>query len=259
MRRSQFGQAVLLKIAPHVGFTRERAGFFIAWAAFEGSEALNNPFDTTEPYDGATDYNSVGVKNYLTWEDGVDATVRTLVNGYYEHFLKVLRNEKSTVRELLNALDATPWGSHPTTLLYQDVMLEYGKYDSEVAGSPKYVAPLIPEIVNTRKEETVSNENVEAQPTDEVGSVTVTDSNAQTEVESAAEDTLEKRVATQNAAAGITAPVVDVPPTEVVAPEQAVVPVVDPNEDTLEKRLAAAGLAPTPVETETTNDSFLAE
>lgn len=45
--------------------------------------AANNPLNTTLPMSGATNYNSTGVKNYPTAQEGMQATVQTL-EGYPE-------------------------------------------------------------------------------------------------------------------------------------------------------------------------------
>lgn len=50
-----------------------------------------NPLNTTQPWPGAVDMNSVGVKRYLTILDGVNATVTTLVNGHYPVILSKLK------------------------------------------------------------------------------------------------------------------------------------------------------------------------
>lgn len=50
--------------------------------AKEGTNAGNNPLATTLPWAGATDFNSVGVKNYPSFNDGVAATAQTLRTGY---------------------------------------------------------------------------------------------------------------------------------------------------------------------------------
>lgn len=63
------------------------------WAHWEGSSATFNPMDTEQPSDGATDYNSAGVKNYISLEAGVAATVATIRNGaypYLEHCMKTI-------------------------------------------------------------------------------------------------------------------------------------------------------------------------
>lgn len=54
-----------------------------AWARAEGGTARYNPLNTTEPWHGATDYNSVGVKNYPNGAAGIAATAATLRNGNY--------------------------------------------------------------------------------------------------------------------------------------------------------------------------------
>lgn len=41
-----------------------------------------NPMNTTLPMPGATDFNSVGVKNYTSWPQGIQATILTLEGGY---------------------------------------------------------------------------------------------------------------------------------------------------------------------------------
>lgn len=50
----------------------------VGWMQAEGSPCRNNPLDTTEDFAGATNCNSVGVKNYAWLDDGVKATADTL-------------------------------------------------------------------------------------------------------------------------------------------------------------------------------------
>src|SRR5207237_8354923 len=74
---------------------RETAGneqFLDTWQRYEGGTALNNPLNTTQGYPGATNYNSVGVKNYRTPYDGIQATATTLRNGRYDAILSALRS-----------------------------------------------------------------------------------------------------------------------------------------------------------------------
>jgi len=53
----------------------------VAWEAQEGTSAAFNPLATTHVMPGATDFNSVGVKNYVSLEQGLQATVETLAGG----------------------------------------------------------------------------------------------------------------------------------------------------------------------------------
>lgn len=59
--------------------------------------ATNNPFNTTFNYqmdDEIKNYNAVGVKHYSKPEYGVDATIKTLKNGYYTCIVDGLREGK---------------------------------------------------------------------------------------------------------------------------------------------------------------------
>lgn len=66
--------------------------FMLTWHSYEGGAAANNPMNTTQPEPGATDYNSVHVKNYPSSLIGTRATVTTLENGYYPAILAALRS-----------------------------------------------------------------------------------------------------------------------------------------------------------------------
>lgn len=81
-----------------------------AWQACEGGTAENNPWNTTEPAPGATDYNSVGVKNYPDAATGVHATVLTLNNGRYPNIIWALQH--ADPRAFGEAVDSSPWGTH---------------------------------------------------------------------------------------------------------------------------------------------------
>lgn len=50
----------------------------VAWEASEGTQATWNPLATTKDMPGATRYNSHGVKNYKSKEQGVEASILTL-------------------------------------------------------------------------------------------------------------------------------------------------------------------------------------
>jgi hypothetical protein len=54
-----------------------------------------NPLNTTQPWPGATNANSVGVKIYPDINAGIQATVQTLLNGYYPTIVDHLRRSIS--------------------------------------------------------------------------------------------------------------------------------------------------------------------
>ena len=57
----------------------------VAWQVGEGTTAAYNPLATTMPMEGAATFNSHGVRNYVSLEQGLDATVLTLARGWDAH------------------------------------------------------------------------------------------------------------------------------------------------------------------------------
>lgn len=84
------------------------------WQEFEGGNAEWNPLNTKEDWTDATEYNSVGVKNYRTQEDGINATVATLHNGHYSGICTALANDSPmevwTREPIPTEIDT--WGTH---------------------------------------------------------------------------------------------------------------------------------------------------
>jgi murein DD-endopeptidase MepM/ murein hydrolase activator NlpD len=73
--------------------TQNNITYMRAWRKAEGGKATFNPFNTTQKYQDATNYNSVGVKNYPTMEAGIEATVKTLLNGRYNDIVDSLKSD----------------------------------------------------------------------------------------------------------------------------------------------------------------------
>jgi hypothetical protein len=82
-----------------------------AWQAAEGGSAAWNPWNTTQPAPGATNYNSAGVKSYPSAQVGYEATAKTLTNGRYAEILASFRTGNNGLR-VCEAVDASPWGTH---------------------------------------------------------------------------------------------------------------------------------------------------
>jgi hypothetical protein len=101
--------------------------FFEIWRQKEGASAAWNPFNTTQKATGSTFYNRItdttGVQNYPNRQTGVDATVKTLKNGYYEALLKAISNikDEAGVKVAMGELHKSPWGTKfnpfPTNVL----------------------------------------------------------------------------------------------------------------------------------------------
>ncbi len=81
-------------------------------AQAEGGSARNNMWNTTEKYPGATNYNSIGVKNYPSEDAGVDATTQTFKSkGHgYERIERLLR-EDAPARKVVIAWGESDWGT----------------------------------------------------------------------------------------------------------------------------------------------------
>jgi len=90
--------------------------FLNAWWAAEsgGGGGRNNPFNTTQPGFGGTNYNSVGVKNYPTVQAGAAATAKVLGEGFphYTDILRGLRHGNVPAPTLAGFVTASPWGTH---------------------------------------------------------------------------------------------------------------------------------------------------
>ena len=83
-----------------------------AWADAEGGDARWNPFNTKQPWPGATLYNheGIGVKNYPSMMAGVGATVATLRNGLYPNVLAALA-KGTNAYDVAYAIRDSPWGT----------------------------------------------------------------------------------------------------------------------------------------------------
>jgi cell wall-associated NlpC family hydrolase len=94
--------------APDTPQTRQ---FLSAWQRAEGGTATYNPFNTTQSWTGATDYNGVHVRNYRDLASGIAATAKTLKNGYYGQLLNDLRSGRASARQLATDVANSPWGT----------------------------------------------------------------------------------------------------------------------------------------------------
>ncbi len=93
--------------------TDENLKFFYSWRQAEGGKATNNPFNTTMKLKSdpdMTNYNKVGVKNYSKPNYGVEATVKTITNGYYSCLVDGLKNNIGA-ENLAKCLATTKWGT----------------------------------------------------------------------------------------------------------------------------------------------------
>jgi len=116
-KNGQFNQltwAKALLVAMRFPVTADNVAAITAWEMAEGGHWYNtayyNPLNTTQSMPGASIFNSVGVKAYTSWKQGLEATVITLKNGYYGGIIAALQrgNDSSAVAA---AVGASPWGT----------------------------------------------------------------------------------------------------------------------------------------------------
>lgn len=97
----------------HAPKTDGNIRLLVAWMGGEGTTARFNPLATTQPANGATTFNSVGVKNYPDYSTGVSATVQTLQNGYYPGIVNDLRKGNVPPEQIIqnNQKEFATWGT----------------------------------------------------------------------------------------------------------------------------------------------------
>jgi hypothetical protein len=92
-----------------------------AWQVGEGGTAIYNPWDTTLYMPGATAYNTFGdnehVWNYPSVNVGIQATVNTLVNGFYAAIIAAFKVGDDGLA-VCQKVDASPWGTHDAAATY---------------------------------------------------------------------------------------------------------------------------------------------
>jgi len=134
----EFYKAVLTGIGAPI--TNNNLLYLYAWRQAEGGSAAFNPFNTTQKALGATNYNKVGVKNYTSAEQGINATVKTLLNGKYSGIISSLKADAEP-SQTVEALVASPWG---TRELAREVISRYESgakpKPPEISGSTTRIA-----------------------------------------------------------------------------------------------------------------------
>jgi hypothetical protein len=97
--------------ALNMPLTSENQRAVVAWQQAEGTRAAFNPLATTQGgFEGTTNLNSVGVKNYASYADGIAANVKAITNGRYENVLTALSRGDSA-EAVARAIADGPWGS----------------------------------------------------------------------------------------------------------------------------------------------------
>jgi hypothetical protein len=134
MTRGDFARALLAGLGAPV--TKHNLWAVVAWETAEGTKAKFNPLATTLPEEGATDFNSTGVKNYPSASVGIAATVATLTEkGHgYEAIVTALRSG-DWARDTLLAVADSDWGTGALALsILRDVKQHWAYYRDRLIG-----------------------------------------------------------------------------------------------------------------------------
>lgn len=109
-----FNKGILRRLGAPVRLHNRRS--LAAEAQTEGvseHSAKNNPYNTTQKMPHSTNFNSVGVQNYATPQEGEEATVKTLKykgHGYWRIVAALKVNAPATVT--VAAFGRSDWGTN---------------------------------------------------------------------------------------------------------------------------------------------------
>lgn len=122
-----------------VAHTTAHARAGIAWwqteggATYAGAHSNWNPWNTTQTWPGSWTINSVGVRAYETREDGMQATLKTLLQARYEPIVHALRDPKTHALAICRPINDSDWGTGGAgDLIYRvlDDIRYHGLYDA---------------------------------------------------------------------------------------------------------------------------------
>jgi hypothetical protein len=132
--REQWGDAFLQGLAAPI--TKRNRIVMLAWIASEGGDARWNALNTTQEEPGSTDYNSIGVKNYTSYGQGLTAAIATIRQpgkGYEAILFRLRRNRHSWWT--LRAVYASRWGTVKLPFLLHSVKRSYRFYADQPVAS----------------------------------------------------------------------------------------------------------------------------
>ena len=115
MTRAEWAKMILPRWGAPV--TRRNKIVIASWIQAEGGTARANPLNCIWPMPGATLYNQVpGVKNYVSLEQGLEATARTLNYGadHHQYGFRPIRHHlrsNSPAAVTLEAVEDSQWGT----------------------------------------------------------------------------------------------------------------------------------------------------
>jgi hypothetical protein len=107
----------LIDVLRGIGISNPNANqiaFMKSWKQAEDSQAAWNPLNTTLLRPGSLPYNSAPVQNYVSRDQGLEATVSTLRNTYSTTIIpaiKKITNDKNTITNTMKVVKRSRWGT----------------------------------------------------------------------------------------------------------------------------------------------------
>lgn len=114
--RLQYCQMTLSQLGVNDSFSFPNY-WLCAWSLFESqapNAALYNIFNTTLKAPDSSDYNSAGVQNYTSLEEGVSYFLSTLTSGSYQYIVNALKADSINAGDYLNSYvgaELSLWGT----------------------------------------------------------------------------------------------------------------------------------------------------
>lgn len=108
--RGNFSNGVTKRVEAEITLHTRRA--LMAENQAEGVAAANNAYNTTQTMPFSTDFNFVGVQNYRTGKEGIEATVKTLhyKDHGYGQIIHALRINAPAIK-IVRAFGRSDWGT----------------------------------------------------------------------------------------------------------------------------------------------------
>jgi hypothetical protein len=132
-------------IGTYIAPTWEHLRFFDAWRVSEGGKATWNPFNTTWRGGSIKTYNTAGVGQYASEEDGIVATFKTINLRYYPDLKARILTPDVTAEHIAASPNLVTWrrGFKPDDgRAYVDgVLRTYPKTDASIAKYGKTAIP----------------------------------------------------------------------------------------------------------------------
>ena len=132
--RGKFANDLLTRLGAPTSRRNRQA--LVAWMQTEGYGGKNNPLNTTMAMPGSTIFNTHGVRNYVSLDQGLEAAHKTLilsdVRYGYDRVVRRLRQSRPP-HSTLTALIDSSWG---TTDLVLDVLEDVKRTWPEMASKP---------------------------------------------------------------------------------------------------------------------------